>query len=72
VVKTYGIPLLILITLADSNRLNCESRVSHQVIVDLIAATHIDSNRYPAGIKISDKQLAELNIERDSFHGECN
>jgi len=42
------------------------------VIVDLIAATHIDSNRYPAGIKISDKQLAELNIERDSFHGECN
>ena len=56
--------------------------VSHQVIVDLIAATNtktglkvraqIDSNRYPAGIKISDKQLAELNIERESFHGEWN
>ena len=56
--------------------------VSHQVIVDLIAATstksglkvraQIDSNRYPSGVKISDKQVAALNIERDVFHGEWN
>ncbi|MEJ7609251.1 MAG: ISAzo13 family transposase [Bryobacteraceae bacterium] len=56
--------------------------VSHQVIVDLIAATstrsglkvraEIDSNLYPAGIKVTDQQIADLNIERDPFHGEWN
>ena len=54
--------------------------VSHQVIVDLIAATstktglkvraQIDSNLYPSGLKVSDKQVAALHIERDAFHGE--
>lgn len=54
--------------------------VSHQVIVDRIVATstkaslkvraRIDSNRYPFGLKISDKQEAALNLERDVFHGE--
>ena len=53
--------------------------VSHQVIVDLIAATstktglkvraQIDSNLYPSGLKVSDKQVAALHIERDAFHG---
>ena len=56
--------------------------VSHQVIVDLIAATstktglkvraQIDSNLYPSGLKVSDKQIAALHIERDAFHGEWN
>jgi transposase len=56
--------------------------VSHQVIVDLIAATttkmglkvraQIDSNRYPSGVKVSDRQFAALNIERHTFHGEWN
>ena len=56
--------------------------VSHQVIVDLIAATRtkaglkvraqIDANLYPAGLKISDQQVASLNLERDPFHGEWN
>ena len=56
--------------------------VSHQVIVDLIAATttkmglkvraEIDSNHYPSGVKVSDQQFAALNIERDKFHGEWN
>ena len=56
--------------------------VSHQVIVDLIAATttktglkvraQIDANLYPVGIQVSDQQIAGLNIERDSFHGEWN
>lgn len=56
--------------------------VSHQVIVDLIAATstkaglkvraQIDSNLYPAGLKISNQEVAALNLERDDFHGEWN
>ena len=56
--------------------------VSHQVIVHLIAATRtktglkvraqIDSNLYPSGLKVSDKQVAALHIERDAFHGEWN
>jgi hypothetical protein len=56
--------------------------VSHQVIVDLIAATstkaglkvraQIDSNLYPSGLKVSDQQVAALHIERDAFQGEWN
>lgn len=56
--------------------------VSHQVIVDLISATstkaglkvraQIDSNLYPAGRKVSDKEVSALHIERDAFHGEWN
>jgi transposase len=56
--------------------------VSHQVIVDLIAATttkaglkvraQIDSNLYPSGLKVTDKQVAALHIEHDDFHGEWN
>ena len=56
--------------------------ISHQVIVDLIAATttkaglkvraQIDSNRYPSGLKVSDQQVAALVIERDAFDGEWN
>jgi len=56
--------------------------VRHQVIVDLIAATRtktglkvraqIDSNLYPSGLKVSDKQVAALHMERDAFHGEWN
>ncbi|MGH9654921.1 MAG: ISAzo13-like element transposase-related protein, partial [Bryobacteraceae bacterium] len=56
--------------------------VSHQVIVDLIATTstktglkvraRIDTNRYPSGTKVSNQQIAALNIERDTFHGEWN
>src|SRR5688572_32930763 len=56
--------------------------VSHQVIVDLISATstrtglrvraQIDSNLYPSGLKVSDKEVAALHIERDASHGEWN
>ena len=55
---------------------------SHEVIVQLIAATstdmglkikaEIDSNPYQTGMKISDKQMASLNIKRADFHGEWN
>ena len=56
--------------------------VSHQVIVNLIAATttktglrvraEIDPGKYPKGVKISDKQVATIRLERDPFHGEWN
>ncbi len=56
--------------------------VSHEVIVNLIAATTtktglrvkaaVDPGSYPAGVKISDAELAAVNIERDPFHGEWN
>jgi hypothetical protein len=56
--------------------------ITHQVIVDLIAATgtkaglkvqaQIDSNLYPAGLKISDQQVAALHLERDIFRGDWN
>jgi len=56
--------------------------VSYQVIVNLIAGTtttkglkvacEIDNNVYETGIEINDKQSAEINISRNSFHGEWN
>jgi len=56
--------------------------VSHAVIVNLIAATktttglkvrcQLDDRRYEAGRKVSDKELAAVNIERDEFHGDWN
>ena len=55
---------------------------SHEVIVDLIAATttrtglkvraRLDQSYYPKGKKVTDKQLAGLAIERHEFHGEWN
>ena len=56
--------------------------VSHQVIVNLIAATttktglrvraEVDPAKYPKGVKVSDKDVAAIRIERDTFHGEWN
>jgi len=56
--------------------------ISHQVIVQLIAATttkagltvrcELDPNSYPAGIKVADAQLATINLQRHDFHGEWN
>ena len=56
--------------------------VSHEVVVNLIANTttaeglqvhsELDRGRYPSGVKVSDKQMAEVNIQRDRFHGEWN
>jgi len=56
--------------------------LSHQVIVQLIAATttktglevrcELDPNSYPAGIKISDDELNAMNIVRHDFHGDWN
>lgn len=56
--------------------------VSHEVIVNLIASTttrtgltvrcELDPNKYPKGIRITDKELHQVNIIRDQFHGEWN
>jgi len=56
--------------------------VSHQVIVNLIAATttkaglrvraEVDPGRYPQGVKVTDKEVASIRIERDRFHGDWN
>ena len=56
--------------------------VSRQAIVQLIGATttdkglvvraELDTNIYPAGIKVSDAELAAIAIERHTFHGEWN
>src|SRR5206468_918905 len=31
-----------------------------------------DSNAYPTGIKVTEKEMALLNITRDAFHGDWN
>ncbi len=56
--------------------------VSHEVIVNLIANTttraglkiraELDRGQYPTGIKITDAELASLNLKPDSFHGDWN
>lgn len=56
--------------------------VSHEVIVNLIAATttkeglrvqcEIDANSYQKGIKVTDRQMQDINLDPDSFHGEWN
>ena len=56
--------------------------ISHQVIIQMIGATttrtgldvqcRLGENKYPKGIKVSDRELAAINLERDDFHGEWN
>ena len=56
--------------------------VSHETIVNLIAATttktglkvtcELDRSSYPSGIKVSRKQMEEVKLRRDAFHGEWN
>jgi len=56
--------------------------VSHEVIVELIAATtnrkglrvqaEADERTYPTGVAVSDKQLAAVRLEPHAFHGEWN
>lgn len=56
--------------------------VSHEVVINLIAATstqhglkiqaELDSGDYPTGTKVTDDELAAVNLEHDDFHGEWN
>ena len=56
--------------------------LSHAVIVQLIGATTtsgglavhccLDDNSYPKAVKVSDAEMAQINITPDDFHGEWN
>jgi hypothetical protein len=56
--------------------------ISHEVIVNLIAATttrkglkvqaQLDTNPYPTGVKVPDEEFATIRLIRDDFHGEWN
>jgi transposase len=56
--------------------------VSYAVVLSLIAATStttgltvesvLDTQTYPAGIKVTDEEMATIQLERDAFHGEWN
>ena len=56
--------------------------LSRGVVVNLIANTttekgltikaRLDKNTYDLGIKISDEEIAAVNIERHKFHGDWN
>ena len=55
---------------------------SRAVVVNLIAATattsglsiqaELDEGEYPTGIKVTNAELAGINIKRSAFHGEWN
>ena len=55
---------------------------SHEVVVQLIAKTTtetglrvraaLDKNSYPTGIKVTDDELASVNLRPAKFHGEWN
>lgn len=55
---------------------------SRAVVVNLIASTttttgltiqaELDEGEYPTGTKVTDDELAEINIKRNKFHGEWN
>ena len=55
---------------------------SRLAVVELIAATTtkagltvrcvLDENSYPKGVKVTDEELAALNIQKDAFHPEWN
>jgi len=56
--------------------------ISYEVIVNLIAATRtdngltvhseLDTKAYPAGVKVSDKEIAQVALRPDKFHGDWN
>ena len=56
--------------------------MSRAIVVSLIGSTRtkaaleieaaLDTNVYPTGIKVSDEDLATVQIKPDSFHGEWN
>jgi len=56
--------------------------ISRETVVNLISNTKtdkgfkimamLDENIYQTGRKISDKELAEVNLRRENFHGEWN
>jgi len=64
------------------DQLACESLTSLEVVLELISHTTTtegltvtavkDSQTYPTGLKVTDEELAALNLFSDAFHGEWN
>jgi hypothetical protein len=56
--------------------------ISHDVIINLIAATttqtgltiqaELDVGHYPTGVKVSDEEMAMVNLQPNEFHGDWN
>jgi hypothetical protein len=56
--------------------------ISYELIINLISSTKtttgleikcdIDTNSYEKGIKVSDEEMNQINIEKDDFHGDWN
>jgi len=56
--------------------------ISHEVIVNLSSGTtteagltvhsELDTGACPAGVKVSDRKVAEIDLRRDKFHGDWN
>jgi hypothetical protein len=56
--------------------------IDYATVINLIAATttstglkvyaRLDETDYPKGVKVSDAELAAINIQRDEFHGDWN
>ena len=56
--------------------------ISHEVVVNLIGSTttrsglkvkaRLDKKSYPKKIKVSDEEMAQLNIKPHKFHGDWN
>ncbi len=56
--------------------------INYAVILSLIAATttrtgltvasELDPHRYPAGLAVTDAQMATIRLERAAFHGDWN
>ncbi len=47
--------------------------INHTTTKEGLKVTAVkDSKHYPTGIKITDEDLARLNMQRDDFHGEWN
>ena len=56
--------------------------ISHEVIIQLIAATttrsglrvtaHSDTGKYPDKLKVTDQEMQNLNLVRSEFHGDWN
>lgn len=47
--------------------------LSHTTTKEGLTVTAVvDKNIYPIGVKVSDKEMADLNIERNGFHGDWN
>lgn len=55
---------------------------SYETVINLISATttstglkiyaRLDENTYPTKLKVTDAELAAVNIERHEFHGDWN